>query len=142
MSEKYHREIEEILARMDLPPRQSPPPRRPGGGGSNAVVRFLHRVWGPGWDVSPERLLLAALVLAVVAGLGTTVVRLPLMHYVALFSVALFVTALILSMTGWHRPRHEQRWRGQLIDLSQARHRERIDWSFLWRRFTRWLRGR
>ncbi|MBI3965120.1 MAG: hypothetical protein HY329_05755 [Chloroflexi bacterium] len=144
MSEKYKKEIEEILARMgDLPQKPPSAPRGSAGAGPS-FSRYFGRFWGAGSDLSPERLLMISLVLAIVAGIGTTFMRLPLMNYLALFSIALFVTALVLSVTGWHRPRRETRWRGQVVDLNEARYRRAssFNWEYVRWRLTHWFRRR
>ncbi|MBI2322204.1 MAG: hypothetical protein HYU88_08995 [Chloroflexi bacterium] len=132
MSERLDREIQEILARFD---DRGSRRRRPSG-----LQRLLGQLrawfWGTGWDISPERLLTTAVALIVAAFIvGRLVPRLG--AYLAIVAVVLFAASILFSVTGWHRPRHEKRWRGRVVEHPA---RGGFDLSALLRRLRRWFR--
>jgi hypothetical protein len=110
MSERYKKEIEEILQQAgELNPKRSPGGRRPG---------FLRLVWlhltqslgGKTWSLSPGRVMLIGLVLLLSALISQ-----------AFVAGILAWTGLILLIVGYgmffiRPPRNEKRWRGQQID--------------------------
>lgn len=139
--EKYKREIEEILARMGEPRRREGAWYRWERRGQRWLAEVRHALWGAGLEVSPQRLLTLALVLIVVAYFSRGIL-LRGAAYLALLALALFLTALIFSVAGWHQPRHEKRWRGQPLDYSS---RAWPDWRRLWAQVCyhlhRWWKG-
>lgn len=132
MSERLEREIQEILARFD---DRGPRRRRPSG--ARRVLGQLRAwFWGTGWDLSPERLLATAVALIVLAFLlGRFIPRLG--AYLAVAAVLLFAASILFSVTGWHRPRSEKRWRGRVIELPPSRG---DGFTALLRRLQRWFR--
>lgn len=134
MSSKWEREIEELLhdkfedKPRPLPRRNGRPPRRRPDGD-----------WrGPPRNLSPERLMLYGLGLAVASYLlrpllgGFTV-------WLALVSVGLIAASLVLSVMNRESPYVQKRWRGEIIQLPRQQ-----SWlSYQWRRLLfslrRWL---
>ena len=110
MSSKWEREIEELLRdKFDERGRRSPrgggrPPKR-----GTDWQRWLR-------TLSPERLLLYGLGLAFIAYL-LRLFSSGAGFLVALVSVLLIATSIVLSIRQRERPYVEKRWRGQLIQL-------------------------
>lgn len=133
MSERLHREIEEILSRLNRD-------REPGQRAPSGWKRYLDRVrlslWGSGWDLSPEGLLTTAIVLIVAAFfLGRFIPRLG--AYLAIVAVVLFAASVLFSVTGWHRRSSQKRWRGRVIDNSAG---SGLDFRRLLQRLRGWFR--
>lgn len=127
MSQRYQREIEEILGSFESPLSDSSISRK---------RRFLRSmsglalklVGGRGWRLSPGRIILASLVLLLVALLirgNTPGVVAP----IAWAGVVLFILGYALFFI--NPPHYEKRWRGHVVE---ARPRWRARW-------VRWFRG-
>jgi hypothetical protein len=136
MSERLHREIEEILSRTRFTHDRIPPRARRASGWQRWVGSLRSWFWGTGWDLSPERLLTTAVVMIIAAFiLGRLIPRLGV--YLAVVAVLLFAASILVSVTGWHRQRREKRWRGRVIELPSN---QGYDLSHLIRRIRRWFR--
>ena len=137
MSQRYRKEIEEILEHVEGPPvdqeRGNKPPqkgRKTAGdegaearlGGKSASIR--------GWRVSPGRLMLASVAFLLSALVLKFVVP-GLVGPVAWTGVGLFIIAYVLFFV---KPRSpvEKRWRGRLLEDPSSG-------PPLWQRIRRWL---
>lgn len=128
MSEKYQREIEEILGNVeDLRSRSAKSKKRGVLRAIGPVVgRFLG---GRSWRLSPGRIMLGSLVLLLVALL----IKGSMPGFVA----PIVWTGVVLFILGYalffiNPPSYEKRWRGHVIETAPR-----------WRtRFLRWLKGR
>ena len=132
MSDKYKKEIEEILKQAEevMPKDRASPSAQQAeasGGFFNQLGGFSR---GRGLKISPSRLMLTSfglLLLALVLGLigpGNVAI------FVVVAGLVLFVIAYALFFV---RPgsSYEKRWRGRVIE----------DRPILWDRFKRWLKG-
>lgn len=125
MSEKYEREIEEILRKMSVPP----PRRRRSSSG-----------WSVPWhnltaDVSPSRLFLLGLALVLLgwfAGASFPILAAPL----TLLAAATLVVGYIVAITN-RSARSPRSWRGRVVEPSGNEL-----WSGLWKRWERWWQDR
>ncbi len=129
MSERYQREIEEILGNVeDLRSHRAKSKER--GflrAAGSAAGRFLG---GRSWRLSPGRIMLGSLVLLLVALLvkGSTP---GLVAPIVWTGVVLFILGYALFFVN-NPPSYEKRWRGRVIETAPR-----------WRdRFLRWLKGR
>jgi hypothetical protein len=135
MPQKYEREIDEILRRMDtFLPAESLPRRlrRRGRAALDALgQRFAGRV-----SISPTNLMLAGLVLAFLGYLLRTFVP-SVSAPISLVALAFFVGALALSIS---RSRRNPRmgWRGRSIEYSSRG----LVWEGWLRRWQQWRRAR
>ena len=128
MSEKYQREIEEILGNVeDLRARSAKSKKR---GFLRAIGPVIGGfLGGRGWRLSPGRIMLGSLVLLLVALLikGSTP---GLVAPLVWTGVVLFILGYALFFI--NPPPYEKRWRGHVIETTPR-----------WRdRFLRWLKGR
>ncbi|MHB1133331.1 MAG: hypothetical protein ACYC4L_13230 [Chloroflexota bacterium] len=138
MSSKWEREIEELLRDKfeergrGLPRRDGRPPKRGPSGGN--WRRWLQ-------SLSPERLLLYGLGLALVAyllrGFGGGAGFL-----VALASIIMITASIVLSVRHRERPYVEKRWRGQVIHLPRRQSWWVYQWQAARNRINRWLTRR
>jgi hypothetical protein len=134
MADRFEREIEDILRKIDdfvpekgrgrRPTRRS---SRPLGGLANWLTRRLA-------SISLGQVMLYSLVLVLAAFLFRFV-NPVLMRWVIIGSLIVFATAFVLSIMGGGRPANvpEKRWRGQPIDLSGPSWPDRIKY---------WIKGR
>ena len=133
MSDKYKKEIEEILKQADevMPKDQAGSPPRPDGDSGGPFGKPGHVSHGKRLRISPSKLMLASfgllllgLILGAV-GIGNVVVF-------VVAGLVLFVIAYALFFVRPGRPSSsEKRWRGRIID-----HR-----PTLLDQFKQWLRG-
>ncbi|MBI4200768.1 MAG: hypothetical protein HY531_00590 [Chloroflexi bacterium] len=126
MSNRYQREIEEILDKIgSLPPGRERPARRRGFWPAlSAAGRFLR---GPWWHLSPGRIMLGTVVLLLVALLFKA--SMPgLVAPIAWIAVFLFVLGYALFFIN-PQP-YERRWRGQPVETGPG----------LWQKLLRWLK--
>ena len=133
MSDKYQKEIEEILRRADearpddkagAPGKQAGAPR----GTSNPLGRIPTR---PGFKISAGKVMLTSFAFLIIAlVLGTAGVASQGFLVVLVLGLILFVVGYALFFVR-PTPSYEKRWRGRLIE-------ER---TTLWDRFKRWTRG-
>ena len=128
MSERYQREIEEILGdSQELPQGKSLPKER-------SIARILlaalgRFLGGRGWGLSPGRIMLGSLGLILIAFLFRA--SMPgLVAPIAWVGLVVFILGYALFFIN-PSGSYEKRWRGQVIE-SQPRLRERI---------VKWIRG-
>ena len=129
MSERYQREIEEILDQADdLPVNRAKPKKRSFLGVLGiGVSRFLG---GRGWHLSPGRIMLGSLALLLIALLFKS--SMPgLVAPLAWTAVVLFILGYALFFIN-PRASNEKRWRGRVIETVPS-------W---WDRFLRRVKGR
>ena len=133
MSQKYEREIDEILRRMDSTLPHEQPHRR-------LYRRIRRRLTGlqlPTLHVTPSALMVAALLLALLS----YVLRAFLPSLTApagLLALGAFVGAIVLSVAQ-NRRRRPSGWRGRPIDCAVE---EPSVWEGWLRRLREWRRGR
>lgn len=134
MPQKYEREIDEILRRMDtFLPRERPHLR---------AWRHLRRWLGSlrfvsSLQITPSHLMVAGLVLAMLSYLLRAVLP-SLAAPASLIAVALFVGAIGLSIARGRR-RRAPNWRGRTIDYSRG---DGLLWDSWLRRWREWRRTR
>ena len=133
MSNKYEKEIEEILKQAEdvLPKdRSEPSTKEPSNPGSNPLRRLTG---GRGLKISAGKLMLVSFALLLLAmilgasGVGKVV-------YLVIAGLILFVIAYALFFVrpgGGSPSGYEKRWRGRVIEDSPS----------LWDRLKRWLRS-
>lgn len=124
MSNNLEREVEEILRKLDrFVPEEGPLPRarrRMAGAASGVLHALLARLS----IVSLGQVMLASLALVLVAFFFRSASP-ALARWVVIGGLILFFTAFVLSLVGG-RSRHERRWRGQVIDLSESSLSDRL----------------
>lgn len=128
MSDKYEREIEEILRKMSFETsKRKHSPRHPGN---------LAGTWNNlAADISPTRLYVIGLTLALL-GFAMRPAFPALTGPLTLFAVVLLVGGFVISLTQ-HRARRPTGWRGRTIDWSGD-----DLWTSLRQRWDRWRRDR
>lgn len=138
MPQKYEREIDEILRRMDtgpaptgrvltpLPPIERPPPRRARFNWSGSV-----RV-----NITPSTLMIGALSLAIVT-YPLQWVYPPAVGAAGLVSAAMLIGAVLLSIFGARRGGPSRTWRGQPMELGRGVSFD-LGTSGIARRWRRW----
>ncbi len=134
MSDKYMKEIEEILKRAE----EVMPQDRTGAqknesrasGGSPSLLRRLSR--GRGLKISAGKLMLGSLGLLLLALIMSVIVGGGIVVPLVVAGLVLFVVAYALFFVrSGSSSYHEKRWRGRVIEDSPP----------IWHRFKRWLRG-
>ena len=141
MTQRYEREIEEILVRLDKHrPRESWTRRL-----SRSFERWRRNTSLPRLSFSPASLMIGSLVLAVM----TFPLRafLPQMvGPVSYLSLILFIVGLVMAVTTHTGGSGRGNWRGQTIEFDRYQHNRRSDtprpWDTLWRRIRRWRKTR
>ena len=126
MSERYQREIDEILNKIgDLPPHSAGAKKRSFFGAMLAAIGGF--LGGRGWNLSPGRIMLGSVVLLLVALLFRA--SMPgLVAPIAWAAVVIFILGYALFFIQPH-PSYERRWRGRPIEGPPT-----------WReRFRRWM---
>ncbi|MFH1141078.1 MAG: hypothetical protein V1724_05310 [Chloroflexota bacterium] len=128
MSEKYQREIEEILVNIeDLRSHRASQKRRGFLPASRATLGSL--VGGRGWHLSPGRIMLGSLALLLVALLLKS--SMPgLVAPMVWTGIVLFILGYALFFI--NPPSYEKRWRGNVIERPPRRRDH----------FLRWFKGR
>lgn len=135
MSERYEREIDEIMYRLEGRRR-----RRQGlgrqfsrhvgpftGGVRRTFAAFLRRP-------PTEQFMIAAMVLVIVSFVLGNLLGLALWAaYLSILSIVLMVLGIGLSIAGRRSPGYRARWRGQEINYGGPS---------LWSQFRSWLRRR
>ena len=129
MSEKYQREIEDILGQIEGPTQPKAKPRRPGLFRVllNALGRFLG---GKGWNLSPGRIMLGSLSILLVALLFNASMPGILGPALAWVAVILFILGYALFFIN-PSSSYEKRWRGEAIETPPT----------VWERFLRRIKG-
>ena len=129
MSEKYQREIEDILGQIEGPAQRKARPRKPGLFRMllNAFVRFLG---GKGWNLSPGRIMLGSLSILLVALLFGAGMPGILGAALAWGAVILFILGYALFFIN-PSSSYEKRWRGQAVETPPT----------LWERVIRRIKG-
>ena len=130
MSERYKREIEEILDNIEELPLHRPRPQKRSLTRAMlaAVGQFLG---GRGWTLTPGRIMLGSLVLLLVALLFKASMPGLVVPILVWAAVVVFIVGYALFFINPHAS-YEKRWRGQVIERS-------LGW---WERFLRLVRGR
>ena len=132
MSDKYMKEIEEILKQADgMLPKDRPRPAVGRPRSSDRPTNLLSRITGGrGLRISAGKLMLTSLALLLLALiLGAT--KLGFVVPLVVAGLVLFVIAYALFFMRPGSFSYEKRWRGRPIE-------EKLS---LWDRFRRWLRG-
>ena len=132
MSDKYRKEIEEILRRTEeVMPKEGSGPDKIQSKRSGSSFTLLSRLTGGrGLKISARNLMLtsfALLVLALILGVAKIGFVVPLV----VAGLILFVVAYALFFVRPGGSSYEKRWRGRSIE-------QRLS---LWNRFKRWLKG-
>lgn len=135
MSEKYEREIDELMHRLEGRLRREPLSRRMSRrfrpyshGFRGAFGAFLRRP-------PTEQFIIAGLALVVVSFLlGMFELRMWA-GWVSILSLVFFVAGIALSLTQRQSPGYQKRWRGQEVDF-------RGHGPNLWTSLRNWLRRR
>ena len=129
MSEKYQREIEDILGQIEGPAQRKARPRKTGLVRKllNAFGRFLG---GKGWNLSPGRIMLGSLSILLVALLFGAGMPGILGAALAWGAVILFILGYALFFIN-PSSSHEKRWRGQAVETPPT----------LWERVIRRIKG-
>ncbi len=109
MSDKYRKEVEDILEQAGVPPGRAPVPRRKPGFWRLLWMYAGKALGGRTWAITPGRVMIAAVVvllLALVLRAG------PIMGLIGLL---LFIVAYAMFFM---RPRNrvEKRWRGRSVE--------------------------
>ena len=129
MSERYQREIEEILGKVNEgPQKRAKPGNRSLLGAIGALAgRFLG---GRGWHLSPGRIMLGSLSLLLVAVLFKA--SMPgLWAPIAWVAIVAFILGYALFFINPDAA-YEKRWRGRVIEVAPS-------W---WARLLHWIKGR
>jgi hypothetical protein len=134
MSERYEREIDEILYHINRKRRPSFS-RRLGRffqpysqGFQRAMAAFLRRPPTEQFMIASLALVVLSFVLNII-GLGRWA------GYVSLLSIVLFVLGLALSIAGRRSPGYQKRWRGRDVDYGPSG-------ASVWNQLRNWLRRR
>ena len=136
MSERFEREIDEILRKLDgqptSPPRPIPRPS-PYRGFQRKLYHGLWSLYSLRWRWGTEQVMLAGYALALVS---LVLPRVPfLILPLGWAMVGLLSVGYVLGYrrSGWQR---ERRWRGRSIDYG------RPGWAGLWQSFLKYWRRR
>ena len=129
MSEKYQREIEDILGQVEGPAQRKARLKKPGLFRIllNALGRFLG---GKGWNLSPGRIMLGSLAILLVAVLFSASMPGILGPALAWGAVILFILGYALFFIN-PSSSYEKRWRGEAIETPPT----------MWERFLRRIKG-
>jgi len=129
MSEKYQREIEDILGQIEGPAQRKARSRKTGLFRMmlNAFGRFLG---GKGWNLSPGRIMLGSLSILLVVLLFGAGMPGILGAALAWGAVTLFILGYALFFIN-PSSAYEKRWRGQAIEMPPT----------LWERVIRRIKG-
>ncbi|MCC7103763.1 MAG: hypothetical protein IT307_01355 [Chloroflexi bacterium] len=133
MADRYEREIDELLSRLEGRPRKEPLSRRIGrrvrpysSGFQSGLRAFLRRP-------PSEQFMIAALVMVIAAViLGYFAPRIA--GYVSALSILCFVVALGLSIAGRRSPGYQKKWRGKIVDYPAG--------PSIWNSLRKWFRRR
>jgi hypothetical protein len=144
VSDRYQREIEELLRKMDTRSLHEPLPkrlsRRTSGfrAGLQQTLRgFLRRAPVEQFMIASIFLVLGSLVLGLLGTLVPSDALGTLTYWTSLLGLLFFVLAIVMSVAGRQRGGGgpEQRWRGQVVEF---RPRD----QGLWTRLRGWFRRR
>ena len=131
MSEKYQREIEDILGQIDeLPAARAQPKRR--NFLRSAFGMMARAMAGRGNRISPGKILLTSLALVLVAALFKAVLPGIVVPVLLWTAVITFIVGYALFFINTSEP-FERRWRGEPVNEPPPT---------TWERMRRWLRGR
>ena len=135
MSDRYEREIDELLHRLEGRMKREPVSRklsrrfRPySAGAQGALAAFLRRPPSEVFMITAMVFVLVSFVLNMF-GLGKWAV------YASVLSIVFFVLGLALSLAGRHSPGYRKKWRGREL------HYETYGPS-IWNNLRNWLRRR
>ena len=117
MSEKYQKEIEDLLDNISSFPQRRAKKRRQGlfSAVLSGVGKFLG---GRGWSISRGRIMLGAVILLLMAWWFTTMLP-GIAGLVAWVAVILFILGYALFFIN-PRSSYEKRWRGEPLEQSPA----------------------
>lgn len=132
MSDRYQREIDDLLRGLDWKPRREPLSRRISrrlrpytDAARHALIAYLRRP-------PSEQFMIAAFLLVImsfVLGYFT-----PLAAYLSALAILCFILALGLAVAGRRSPGYQKRWRGRLLDEPRG--------PTIWRHLRDWFRRR
>ena len=130
MSDRYQREIEEILRQAgeaEPPAKAKPAFRRPPRPSLRRLAwsHLKQSLGGKAWSISPGRAMLAA-VLLLLAALVLNATMPGFTGPVALAGLILFIVAYGMFFIRPRKP-PEKRWRGQVIDIDEESDSSRWD---------------
>ena len=117
MSEKYQKEIEDLLDNISSFPQRRAKKRQQGlfSAVLSGVGKFLG---GRGWSISPGRIMLGAVILLLMAWWFTTMLP-GIAGLVAWVAVILFILGYALFFIN-PRSSYEKRWRGEPLEQSPS----------------------
>ena len=117
MSEKYQKEIEDLLDNISSFPQRRAKKRQQGL--FSAVLRGVGKfLGGRGWSISPGRIMLGAVILLLMAWWFTTMLP-GIAGLVAWVAVILFILGYALFFIN-PRSSYEKRWRGEPLEQSPS----------------------
>jgi hypothetical protein len=133
MADRYEREIDELLGRLEGRLRKEPLSRRIGRrvrpyshGFQSGIRAFLRRP-------PSEQFMIAALVMVIASFiLGNFAPRIA--GYLSVLSILCFVLALGLAIAGRRSPGYQKKWRGKIIDYPTG--------PSIWTNLRNWFRRR
>jgi hypothetical protein len=135
MSDRYEREIDELLGRLEGHMRREPLSRkmsrrfRPYSRGmQGAFAAFLRRP-------PTEQFMIAAMVLVVASFLLNMLGLAYWAFFASVLSIVLFVLGIALSLAGRHSPGYRKKWRGREIEYDSHG-------PSIWSQLGDWLRRR
>ena len=135
MSDRYEREIDELLHRLEGRMRAEPLSRkmsrrfRPYSRGlQGALAAFLRRP-------PTEQFMISAMLLVAVSFVLNMVGLALWAFYASVLSIVLFVLGLALSLAGRHSPGYRKTWRGREVDYGSSG-------PSIWTHLRNWLRRR
>jgi hypothetical protein len=145
VSDRYQREIEELLRKMDTRSIHEPLPRRLSrrtaglrSGDQHLLRGFLRRAPVEQFMVASIFLVLGSFVFGLLGSLVESSIVSSLARWSSLLGILFFVLAIVMSVAGGKRASgsaDEPRWRGQVVDF-RPRHQD------LWTRLRAWFRRR
>ena len=136
MNQRYEREIDELMHRLEGRMRREPLSRRlsrkyrPYQQGFRSIfAAFLRRQPAEQFMISAMVLVVVAFVMSNFLGLGKWA------FYASILSIVFFVLGLALSLAGRQSPGYQKRWRGREVDYH-------AHGPTIWTHLRNWLRRR
>ena len=113
MSERYRREIEDILGEVEELPVGAPQPKKP------SFIResfaYIGQALSGGGRISPGKILLLSLVFVLVAALFNAALPGFIIPILLWSAVIIFIVGYALFFINTSEP-YEKRWRGQVLE--------------------------